>query len=145
MFDPGYDILVKNQYPLGKTWLTTSPELYKIVFGDALFNEHVSTIRWNTKLLEDAFFRGSILEELHEIKDAFITIFKLMGRYRFSFEATMESFIKKLVPTSIKALEDCGGNVNKLSAEDTFILLAEAYEIMCCDLELLERCVSFNV
>uniref|UniRef100_A0A914YFZ8 Uncharacterized protein n=1 Tax=Panagrolaimus superbus TaxID=310955 RepID=A0A914YFZ8_9BILA len=140
MFDPGYDILVKNQYPLGKTWLTTSPELYKIVFGDTLFNEHVSTIRWNTKLLEDAFFRGSILEELHEIKDAFITIFKLMGRYRFSFEATMESFIKKLVPTSIKALEDCGGNVNKLSAEDTFILLAEAYEIMCCDLELLERC-----
>lgn len=126
----------------GKTWITASPELYKIVFGDSLFNEHVSTIRWSIKLLEDAFLRGPVLEDLPEIKEAFTTILKLLNRYRFSFEASLENFIKKCVPSLIKTLENCDGNVNKIPAEDSFELLAETYEIMCCDMELLERLVN---
>uniref|UniRef100_A0AC34QTE8 Uncharacterized protein n=1 Tax=Panagrolaimus sp. JU765 TaxID=591449 RepID=A0AC34QTE8_9BILA len=126
--------------PKTGSWVSGSSCLYKIIVGDGIFAKHLKRVPWTLQILEDAFnLRGNELNSFFEIKDALQHMLKFANLYRFGFPQSITNFIIQYGSDDLKQqLQDVEDDAMKLSASASLLLLAEVYDIMLHNGDLLD-------
>ncbi|KAE9556384.1 hypothetical protein FO519_000424 [Halicephalobus sp. NKZ332] len=121
-------------------WISCSPHFYKLILGDRVFAPRLKRRPWTTYSLEEVFNnRGDTLESLMEVKGCIEELMKKSRLFHFSLEISLTNFIKKRGTEDLKeAFNNVDQDPLKLSKEAAFTLLAEIYDNMLLDQDLLE-------